>query len=96
MLDPLGGGDRAARVAGRDMSPKIQPPPSTAPGAPSLGPRRLSSPFDPPRKLEDDEAEGPRKLPRERPLSREEIDELVERVLEEELERLRDADEPAS
>lgn len=96
MLDPLGCGERAAKVAGRDMTPEIQPPPSTAPGAPSPGSRRFSNPFDPPRKLEDDEDEAPRKLPRERPLSREEIDELVERVLEEELERLRDADEPAS
>lgn len=78
------------------MTPQIQPPPSTAPSAPSPSRLRLIEPFDPPRKVDDDEAAAPRKLPRERPLSREEIDELVEKVLEEELERLREPGEPAS
>jgi hypothetical protein len=78
------------------MTPEIQTPFRVAPREPGASSLRLIEPFDSPKKLEDDDDRRKRRPPKERPLSREEIDELVERVLEEELERLRDADEPAS
>lgn len=76
------------------MGSRFQPPPPALWDGPVATSRRSDDPFGPLFGDEDDDLDN--LTPREQPLSREEIDHLIERVLEEELERLRESETPAN
>lgn len=76
------------------MSSKFQPPLPARWDGPVATSRRSDDPYAPLLGDEDDDLENLQ--PQEHPLSREEIDRLIERVLEEELERLREPETPAN